>query len=54
MNVFGASSFRPNEMAMASEVFFRDIAYDDRRGVIVLVETLESLPYHGYSGFSGY
>jgi hypothetical protein len=30
------------------------IPYHDRRRVIVVVETLESLTYHGYRWFSGY
>jgi hypothetical protein len=30
------------------------IPFDDRRRVIVVVETLESLTYHGYRWFSGY
>jgi hypothetical protein len=41
-------------MTIVDELLFRVIAYDDRRRVIVVVETLESLTYHGYRWFSGY
>ena len=36
------------------EVFLKAIPFDDSRRVIVVMETLSPLSYHGNSGFSGY
>jgi hypothetical protein len=51
-----AVSVRANETTICSDVAVRPlgIAYHDRRQFIVIVQTLESLTYHGYRWFSGY
>jgi hypothetical protein len=41
-------------MTIVDELLLRVIPFDDRRRVIVVVETLESLTYHGIRWFSGY
>ena len=43
--MFAADSVNENPTVIVSEDFFRAIAYHDRRRVIVVVETLESLTY---------
>ena len=54
--MFGAGSVTLNPIAIMLDVSLRPlgIPYDDRRRVIVVVETLESLTYHGIRWFSGY
>jgi hypothetical protein len=56
VKVLLADSARVNDTTICSDVAVRPlgIPYHDRRRVIVVVETLESLTYHGIRWFSGY